>query len=211
MGKINIQQQDARCASLEKEIRKLGARSLCRKFYCPILYCEEEAQLCKGHVMPHSLGSGLGWVVQRADVDNFFGSVAEERFVHGVRLRSMEAEEKRDYVVGRNLGRLFRASVTDHQGRTQPAKYHFLNKNAGILRLDTRNVKNPVNIQAGMKNLGLYLKIVDVQAETILALMHALHLGLFKKAGTDILTASPASSMLRSCRLPTLSFKQISN
>jgi hypothetical protein len=50
-------------------------------FYCPFLFSDEETLLCKGHVVNEAFeNSSRAWVVQRADVDNFFGSRFEADF-----------------------------------------------------------------------------------------------------------------------------------
>ena len=186
MKVINIQEQDARRARLEDEIRKSGTRDLHRTFFCPILYREEETQLCKGHVIPKSLGSGFGWVVQRADVDNFFGTVAEEKFAHGVKLRGLDVDDAIGYVASNKLGHLVRPSIIDSQGNEQPVRlgsqdgeiFGSIVRKTGDSALD---LKNPVSIRFGM----------DVQSETILALIHSLHLGLFKKMGYRYVDSQP--------------------
>ncbi len=44
-------------------------------FFCPILFSDEDTPLCKGHIVNEAFkSSSRTWVVQRADVDNFFGS-----------------------------------------------------------------------------------------------------------------------------------------
>ena len=55
-------------------------------FSCPILRVDEDTPLCLGHVVPDSLpnSSGLS-VVQRQDVDNFFGRTVEYVFIEAVR------------------------------------------------------------------------------------------------------------------------------
>jgi hypothetical protein len=50
-------------------------------FYCPILCKDERAKLCRGHVVNQAIcGSSNVWVVQREDVDGFYGTVAESEF-----------------------------------------------------------------------------------------------------------------------------------
>src|SRR4051794_29792952 len=52
-----------------------------RHFFCPMLLKDEEEGLCMGHVVPQSFpDSCRARVVQRADVDNFYGRVAEADF-----------------------------------------------------------------------------------------------------------------------------------
>jgi hypothetical protein len=54
-------------------------------FYCPILRKDEETELCLGHVISKKfVSSNAAKVVQRKDVDNFFGTVAEADFTSWV-------------------------------------------------------------------------------------------------------------------------------
>jgi hypothetical protein len=49
-----------------------------RHFYCPILHRDEQAELCRGHIINQKIpGSSRLWVVQRKDVDGFYGRVFE--------------------------------------------------------------------------------------------------------------------------------------
>lgn len=51
-------------------------------FYCPFLYRDEDAQLCRGHIVNQAFSDAdRQWTVQRGDVDNFFGSRFESDFV----------------------------------------------------------------------------------------------------------------------------------
>ncbi len=51
-------------------------------FFCPILFVDEETELCRAHVVNKAFtDSSRRWTVQRKDVDNFFGSVFEGGFV----------------------------------------------------------------------------------------------------------------------------------
>lgn len=50
-------------------------------FYCPILFRDEPAALCKGHIINQGItSSNRMWVVQRQDIDNFYGSLVESEF-----------------------------------------------------------------------------------------------------------------------------------
>ena len=50
-------------------------------FYCPILGTDEDTVLCQGHVINQKIpGADRSWTVQRADVDNRFGSLFESDF-----------------------------------------------------------------------------------------------------------------------------------
>lgn len=49
-------------------------------FACPILMIDEHAELMDGHIIPANQEVCNKWVPQRADVDSFYGSVAEADF-----------------------------------------------------------------------------------------------------------------------------------
>ena len=52
-------------------------------FYCPILFRDDEVELCKGHIVNASFpDSARNWVVQRKDVDSFYGASFESDFVN---------------------------------------------------------------------------------------------------------------------------------
>ena len=53
-------------------------------FFCPILHVDENVSLTKGHIVPESLG-GKSRVLQRADVDNGFGSFFEAEAADAIR------------------------------------------------------------------------------------------------------------------------------
>lgn len=63
-------------------------------FFCPILHEDEQTELCMGHVIneacPDSFG---GRVVQRKDVDSWYGRVFEADFTARVRLSTMGLEK----------------------------------------------------------------------------------------------------------------------
>lgn len=52
-----------------------------RHFLCPLLLVDEPAPLCKGHIVNQAFSDAPSrWTIQRRDVDNFFGTVAESDF-----------------------------------------------------------------------------------------------------------------------------------
>lgn len=51
-------------------------------FYCPILFEDENVELCQGHIVNKAFpGSAKKWTVQRKDVDNFYGTNFEADFL----------------------------------------------------------------------------------------------------------------------------------
>jgi len=72
---------------LEKRLEELRAdfASLTgapfQHFFCPVLFVDEDAALCKGHVVSQAFPSSTRrWTVQRKDVDSFYGSYFETDF-----------------------------------------------------------------------------------------------------------------------------------
>lgn len=87
-NELNIRVEQLR-AAFEKET----GRSFTH-FFCPILHSDEPEKLCKGHIIPKAFGTCNIWVPQRADIDNFYGSVAEADFIAAVQDRSKTPFEK---------------------------------------------------------------------------------------------------------------------
>ncbi|MHB0981024.1 MAG: hypothetical protein ACYC5Q_13325 [Thermoleophilia bacterium] len=82
-------------------------------FFCPILFRDEEAELCKAHIINVAFKGRKPWTVQRKDVDNFYGSMFESDFVD---LRHKE-RELQEIVSNPALIRRFRPSFSVN-GRT---------------------------------------------------------------------------------------------
>lgn len=70
-----------RIEALRQDFAGIAGRPF-RHFFCPILFVDEEVELCKAHVVNRAFASSSRrWTVQRKDVDNFFGSAFESAFV----------------------------------------------------------------------------------------------------------------------------------
>ncbi len=51
-------------------------------FYCPILFKDEDVELCKAHIINGAFpNSSREWTIQRKDVDNFYGAYFEADFI----------------------------------------------------------------------------------------------------------------------------------
>ena len=51
-------------------------------FFCPILFRDEDVELCKAHVVNQAFPEApQDWTIQRKDVDNFYVSIFESEFV----------------------------------------------------------------------------------------------------------------------------------
>ncbi|MCX5824667.1 MAG: hypothetical protein NTY86_14490 [Deltaproteobacteria bacterium] len=61
-------------------------------FYCPILFQDEETELCRAHIVNATFPGSTRWTVQRKDVDNFYGRMFEADFVD-IRHRGHKPDE----------------------------------------------------------------------------------------------------------------------
>lgn len=63
-------------------------------FFCPILHEDQPADLCMGHVINEACPDSFrGRVVQRKDVDGWYGTVFEAEFTTNVQVRAMGIEK----------------------------------------------------------------------------------------------------------------------
>ena len=193
MNRREILRHDTRLREITARFRSSGVKKRARDFYCPILQIEGPAELCKGHIISKSVG-GRTWVVQRKDVDNFFGSFAEAGFGHGVKLRSMESQEAVEYVIGHRLAAKADLSIVDGtgaKGSVRPTKA----QDGGweiVVRPDGHEIDLGGELSLSME--------LDVRYETLLTCLHSAHLGLFESAGYGYATSSSGrfvASLLR--------------
>lgn len=79
-------------------------------FFCPILHVDDETELCKGHVVGKAFpGSARDWVVQRKDVDGFYGSHFEADFA-AILYKAGGAPAS--VLLDKDLSRLFNVVIT---------------------------------------------------------------------------------------------------
>lgn len=73
-----------RLEELREDFRAAEGNSF-RYFFCPILGTDEDAELCRGHIINQAFpNSPRAWEVQRADVDSFYGRTLEGFFTEGL-------------------------------------------------------------------------------------------------------------------------------
>ena len=173
MDLAEIKRLDAQAEKLENEIQDSGISDELQRFYCPILHVEEDAELCRGHIRPKSVG-GRDWVVQRKDVDNFFGWFAEADFNHGVKLRSMEFDDAIKYVLDKKLAAPANLTMIDDEGYEATIRPTRIVE--GMPEVVARPKQSEFN-REGPKKTSIDF---DVSFETLLSCLHSAHLGLFK-------------------------------
>lgn len=65
-----------------------------KHFYCPILWSDEEVDLCLGHIINGALEDcPRTTILQRKDVDGFYGSLFENKFIAAQRADGLKAHE----------------------------------------------------------------------------------------------------------------------
>ncbi|HXQ22322.1 MAG TPA: hypothetical protein VN812_11665 [Candidatus Acidoferrales bacterium] len=77
-------------------------------FYCPLLFKDEDVDLCKAHVVNQAFPkSARAWTVQRSDVDSFYGSTFEAEFI----LTQYNSVSAVEVISDRKLQSRFRAQI----------------------------------------------------------------------------------------------------
>ena len=160
-----------------------------RRFYCPILYRDDDVELCKAHIINESFpDSDRQWTIQRADVDNWFGSMFEADFIKLQHRQKLKASE---VLADPKLAKQFRPKFSldgkdvDHYTLASSVPDHF----------------SPILVEHELGSTGVVLKIspnelleardkkwsisfeVDLQLPALVSLLKAAHLTLFHQAG----------------------------
>ena len=98
-----------RLAALRRDYRSATGTSF-QHFFCPILRTDDEARLCRAHVINQKFdGADPAWTVQRADVDAWFGSLFEKDFLAIEQRGRPVAGEA---LLNRGLAQRFRPEIT---------------------------------------------------------------------------------------------------
>lgn len=78
-------------------------------FFCPVLFRDDDVRLCQGHIVNKAFpGADRREVIQREDVDNFFGSTFEADFVL---LAERARHDAVDVLLDPTLRRTFRPHI----------------------------------------------------------------------------------------------------
>jgi hypothetical protein len=80
MGRNAKEEIERRLQVMRQDFRLNEGRPF-EYFFCPMLLLDEKTELCMAHIVNQAIkGSFRDWVVQRKDVDGFYGSVFESDF-----------------------------------------------------------------------------------------------------------------------------------
>jgi hypothetical protein len=159
-------------------------------FFCPVLYKDEEAELCKGHIVPAGFPrSSRAWTVQRKDVDNFFGTSFEDDF-SAIQYRT-ERQTPGEVLTDKKLSRRFRPTIlvdgepVDYFIADEGVPEHFTrlqyHSRSGSVDL---GLKIPPERAASLPHGNWEIEIAkDVRIPALVSLIKAAHLTLFDMIG----------------------------
>src|SRR5687768_4156909 len=83
-----------RVRALLREDYKRATGTSFEHFFCPILWRDERTDLCLGHVVNQAIPNSFrGSVLQRKDVDGFFGQHFESEFTTLIRTRDLRPSD----------------------------------------------------------------------------------------------------------------------
>ena len=158
-------------------------------FYCPILFRDEDVGLCQGHIVNRAFpGSSRAWIVQREDVDNFFGSIFEGAFVD---VQPAEKVAPDQVMIDAELSKKLRPAiciggrVVEHFVAVGPVPNHFaevvLGGPSGTVRLGLK--MHPDEASAALGNGCQILIDRDLRLPALVSVLKAAHLTLFRMLG----------------------------
>ncbi len=183
--------------SLEFEHALLALRSDCERsvgspflnFYCPILFRDEEVPLCKAHIVNTAFPSSHRcWVVQRKDLDNFYGSHFENDFVD-IQYRGKNFTESilADPYLSKNLSPKIRFGDKgiEHFVASGPVPANFteaaVGGPSGPVRLGLKI--HPDDAVTEIKNDWSIVIEKDIRLPALVSILKAAHLTIFKMLG----------------------------
>lgn len=160
-------------------------------FFCPILLEDRPVKLCMGHVINQSFPNCCRkWVVQRTDVDGFFGSLFESKFSA---ILNAKPNNVHDAITDEKLRRLIPFDVKldgtvvqhyvvkEHKASSDPL-VSFRDSDGKVLNLALKVSSTEKLSNAGRLEIEMDCNITP---EATATLLKAAHLTLFKLLGYD--------------------------
>ena len=99
---------EAKLSKLKVDFEEVTGKAFSH-FYCPVLFRDEDVELCKAHIVNEAFSSvGRHWTVQRADVDSFYGRCFESDFIDIQHQGQITAAKS---MVDKALARKFRPQI----------------------------------------------------------------------------------------------------
>ncbi len=162
-----------------------------KHFFCPFMYRDEQVQLCMGHVLPESYANcSRARVAQRADMDNFYGCVAEADY--GTLLES-QGRTMSEIVLDKKLLKELRPQLM-HDGEEVVYYPYRGEKNLQHTRIafesaqDERSIdlvlkKSPTEMQSSLNNNWGFVTEHDFRLAAIATIVKAAFLTMFHLHG----------------------------
>ena len=160
-------------------------------FYCPILYMDDNTELCRAHVINKGFQEAdRSWTIQRKDVDNYYGTLFEADFLALERIGEPLVEES---LTDRNVARQFRPELV-RDGEVQD--YYFqpdrlsvpethttldFHVNGQIVPLVLKSSADELEQNAEKRWQIIIEK--DIRLAALASLLKAAHLTLFHRLG----------------------------
>jgi hypothetical protein len=159
-------------------------------FVCPMLYHDEDTELCKGHIVPAAFrASDRRWTVQRKDVDSFFGRNFEADFLA---IQERGKHDPADVLVDKQLSRQLQPKIVVdgseveyfHPTGEVPSRFSEIEMR--------RDRKRPVRLALKMEPSELLTRRLgdwqiriekDVRVPALVTLLRSAHLTMFDMLG----------------------------
>ncbi len=158
-------------------------------FFCPILFNDDPADLIRGHVINEAFkGSSKAWIVQRSDVDRFYGGFFEGDFEL---LQYMQGASLLDYFTNPKLFGAIRPKIYcgeeeikyfPSDGKLPPEGFKFVecDIDGHIIELNVRATHEQMIAQPSQWN---YETKKDLRIPAFVSLIKAAHLSMFSLFG----------------------------
>jgi hypothetical protein len=180
---------DAKITRLRDDFKKVKGYSF-NHFFCPILFKDEETELCKGHIINQAFrDSARTWTVQRKDVDGFYGEYFESDFI------SLEYKIEKltplDAITTPSLAKKLKPKILIDN---EPVDYFSAKQNSqsNFTRIDIENNSkyanlvlklSPEEVEAAL-NRNWEIEInADIQLAALVSLIKSAYLTLFELLG----------------------------
>jgi hypothetical protein len=154
-------------------------------FYCPVLFRDENVELCKGHLVNREFGSA--WTIQRRDIDSFFGRHFESDFVD-IQYCSQAVADK--VMFDSSLSSKLKPTIrlndqkVDYYLPTGPVpKAHSLMLLTGSQKAMHIALKLPPDVVTSTANGWQIVVEKDLRVAALVSLIKAGHLTMFKMFG----------------------------
>jgi hypothetical protein len=158
-------------------------------FYCPILFRDEDAPLCRAHIINQAFSdSARACTVQRKDVDSFYGSRFESDFID---IQNFKDKSMLEIISDRALSKRFSSKILLED---EPVEFFFSEGNVPEkfteVKLEGKDVSVPFGLKMHptdfMAAEGKHWEIEisrDVRIPMMVSVIKAAHLTLFNMLG----------------------------